>query len=691
MYHRRRSLLRLLLAGSSLVAVAPQALTDDLGSPVPANAGRAVFLPADFAQFAPQTALDMAERLAGVAIVEDDSEARGFGQARGNVLINGQRVSGKSNGARNALGRIPAARVERIEVAEASVFGISGVAGQAFNVVTSGSDDVSGAWRFEARWRDDFAPALGAANLSLSGTRGNVNWTLEAANAPERRGNQGPRIVRDGAGNLTETRDEKFYFFVDSRSLSGSLGWKPPGGIVANLNAKAQLREERITDRQQVFALTGVEGRRVLRGGGDGWNGELGGDLGFNLGPGRLKLIALARQELEPFESTFLRGGLDGSGLYQSAFSQTTDAGEYILRGEYGLARPGGHEWQVTAEGAFNVLEAATTLSEAFGGGPLVPVSLDASNTRVEEVRGEAIVTHTRPLARALTLQLAAGAELSEISQSGDTANVRQFSRPKGFANLSWKASDRLTLVTRFERKVGQLDFEDFVTSVDLALDAGNAGNTEIVPPQSWILSAQAEQDFAGWGAATLKVKYESIEDIVDRVPIGAGDGPGNLDSAWAVIAELNSTLKFDPIGFKGARLRTDAVWIESRVEDPLTGIKRPINDDLRYEIKLEFRHDIPSTPFAWGSRLELYAFTEELTLNERRLETQERGLGEIFIEHKNLFGLTGQFAVRNILDLQDNNSRTIFAPDRRGSPVRFETSLRERGTIFFASLRGAF
>ncbi|HRK68228.1 MAG TPA: TonB-dependent receptor plug domain-containing protein, partial [Hyphomonas sp.] len=108
----------LLLGSLAVAALSGPAIAQEA---VPASAAdRSVFQPADFSQYAPVTALDMVRRVPGFAIQSDDSGQRGFGQARGNVLINGQRVSAKSNGAEAALGRIAAARVVRIEVRDGS-------------------------------------------------------------------------------------------------------------------------------------------------------------------------------------------------------------------------------------------------------------------------------------------------------------------------------------------------------------------------------------------------------------------------------------------------------------------------------------------------------------------------------------------------------------------------------------------
>ncbi len=686
------NLSRFLFAGLLAAPLAPLAAAED-SSQIPEGAAVATtsYTLASFSQFAPRTALDMVQRIPGVAISEDDDGSRGFGQASGNVLIDGQRVSGKSNGTRSALGRITAARVVRIDVADASVFGVSGLTGQAVNVVTNGQGGITGSWRTEARWRDDFEPSLGVANVAISGGRGDFSWSAKADNSPERRGNKGFRTISNGAGTVTEIRDEKFILYINQRSLSGSLGWKPPGGTLANLNFRAGTYEEEIKDRAKTSPVAGPEGRRLFERAEDEWNAEFGGDIDFSAGGGRLKLIGLVRREHSPITDVFLRGGLDGSNRYASDFSQTVDEGEYILRGEYTRKTPAGAEWQYSAEGAFNFLEAESGLAESSQGGPLIAVTLDNSNTRVEEQRAEAFITHTRPLSERLILQVAAGIEQSVIAQSGDTAKERSFTRPKGYSSLSWQASDSLKLVTRIERDVGQLNFFDFVSSVDLSQDNGSAGNPDIVPSQLWGLSLEAQKDFGAWGAATAKVTVEAIEDIPDRVPIGSGDGPGNLDSAQAVIAELTSTLKLEPLGLKGAEITTAFTGIDSRVKDPLTGQDRPISDDLVYELNTEFRQDVPGTDYAWGASLEALRFTEEFTFNERRHQILERGIGGVFIEHKDLWGMTARFSVRNVLDQQDRNLRAVFAPDRRGDLVRVEDSRRERGTIFLATLSGTF
>ncbi|MEL7046411.1 MAG: Plug domain-containing protein, partial [Pseudomonadota bacterium] len=99
-----------------------------------------------FSRYAPVTALDMVNNLPGFALDDGDSDTRGFGGAAGNVVVNGARISAKSEAPSDILGRIPAADIEYIEVIRGQVGGLD-LRGQnvVANVVRRGSS-ASGAW-----------------------------------------------------------------------------------------------------------------------------------------------------------------------------------------------------------------------------------------------------------------------------------------------------------------------------------------------------------------------------------------------------------------------------------------------------------------------------------------------------------------------------------------------------------------
>ena len=126
---RLRSVLFSFLLAATLV---PSSFGQSPEPPATAPEGR-TYSPADFTQFAPRTALDMLTRVPGFSIREENDE-RGLGEASGNVLINGQRLSGKSNDILTELSRIPAKNVERIEIVDAATLAVPGLRGQVANV-----------------------------------------------------------------------------------------------------------------------------------------------------------------------------------------------------------------------------------------------------------------------------------------------------------------------------------------------------------------------------------------------------------------------------------------------------------------------------------------------------------------------------------------------------------------------------
>tara|TARA_R100000365_G_C2747786_1_gene78069 strand:+ start:1072 stop:3138 length:2067 start_codon:yes stop_codon:yes gene_type:complete len=645
----------------------------------------------DFRQYSPRTALDMVTRIPGFAIQGDNSNQRGFGQAQGNVLINGQRVSGKSNGAVESLGRIVAQNVVRIELVDGSQFDIPGLSGQVVNVVTNGLGKTAGTWSWSSRFRDNLPPYYNDFNIALSGGKGALGWMFELDSSPERGANNGPEYITDGQGDLLEKRLEDFTHAAEYASVAGSLSWKPASGAVGNLNASYAIYEPDNKEVSKTYPVGGPEGRRLFKGSEDEWAAELGADYELGVGPGRLKTIGLVRREYSPITDEFLRGDVDGSDLSRSLFQQTIDEGEYILRSEYAFGHVAGRDWQIAAEGAFNYLEATSSLREADDGGPLLIVDLTNANSRVEEQRGEISVTHGRQLSPRLSAQVSLGMEVSELSQSGDVSKVRTFTRPKGYASLTWQADDSLKLITRLERDVGQLDFFDFISSVNLNSDNGQTGNSEIVPEQSWTLSLKTEKDFGAWGAATLKVFGASIEDIVDRIPIDDGDGPGNLDTAWQVGAELEATLKLARAGVPGAEITLSGEWYDSEVTDPLTGETRPINGDTAYYLFSELRHDIPKTNWAWGIGFEGSKNNSFYRLSEVSLEAHPPGFGYVYIEDKDIFGATGRITIGNITNQNDNFWREIHDGSRLDDVLVRETRERDFGQIFTLRLEGTF
>lgn len=649
-----------------------------------------VFTPIDFTQFAPRTALDMVSQIPGFSISGGDG-GRGFGQASQNVLINGQRISSKSTSSTDALSRIPAQNVIQIELVEGASLDIPGLNGQVVNVTTRATG-LSGTWTYRARFRENLPPALDWFEVALNGAVGNINWTLGVESEPGRGTNSGRENIFDGARNLTEYREEEATFINSSPSITGALTWTRDNGDIANLNGRYAIFEFNEQEHSNSFMPDGTPLRQtVFQFAEDEWNSEISGDYETGFGPGRLKFIGLQRNEHSPTRARFFGGAVDGSESIESIFDRTVDESESILRGEYSWQTTETSDWQVSLEGAFNSLESEASLFEGEFQEPLAQITLGTPFVKVEEERAEAFVTHGRQLSENVRLQASVGVEQSEITSDGATGQTRKFTRPKGSIAATWEANEQLTLNATLERRVGQLDFFDFVSNVDLNQGDNQTGNVDIVPEQSWRLEVQAERDFGAWGALTATVFNEEIEDIADQIPIGTGEGPGNLHRASRSGIELEGTFQFDKLGWEGAQLTYEAEYNFSDVDDPLTGISRRLNGEDIYDYELEFRRDIPNTEWAWG--LTYRQDTEAKSFRVRTINQEEKTPGFLwgYIEHKNLWGMTGSIFLANITDQDDQFTRVLFDPNRTGQVVRIEDRTRNFGNILTLRLKGAF
>ncbi|WP_162559011.1 TonB-dependent siderophore receptor [Sphingorhabdus sp. EL138] len=640
--------------------------------------GRQIYDVGQFARFNPRTALDIVQQVPGFIIDTGDEDARGLGQADENVLINGARIAGKNNDAFTVLGRISAASVLRVEIVDGATLSISGLSGQVLNLVTSsdGATGITGNFKWRPQWRRAGSDWFDG-EVSISGKIGKGDFTIAVQNESFRNGARGPERVTNGQGELLFERFETGQPQADAPTINASYSRTSDAGSVFNISGEYGIdhfrqRVETLRTQAGVPDIFELFTRRERE-----WNAEFSADYEFDLGGGRLKLIGLQRLEHSPTRDFFSRTFTDGvTEPFISAFNRTVDEGESVLRAEYGWQTAGGTDWGFSLEGAYNFLE-----SEADRGGD--------SNTRVEEKRGEFITTYGRSLSENLTLQAALGGEYSEISQ-GDL--TRSFIRPKGSVALAWRPAADFDLSFKLSREVDQLDFFDFVGSVEVSNDVQTAGNTNLVPPQKWRAELEATKKLGAFGSATVTFFGEKINDIVDTFPIDdIREARGNIGSADRYGIELVSTLLFDPIGWKGAKLDIEVEGVNSSVRDPITLRNRRIGQDDRYSYEITLRHDIPDTDWAWGAGIEDSDDVANIRLDQIADFDTLAPYSWIFVEHKDVLGLTVNANLGNLFDLGERFVRTDYV-NRRDGPIDFiEDRTRRFGLVYRLTISGSF
>lgn len=664
-------------ASNSIISMAPTIVD-----------GKAIYAPAFFDRFSPQTAIDMVEQIPGFAI-SDTSGDRGLGNASQNVLINGKRISGKSNDARTILGRLAASQIVQLEIVDGASLSIAGLNGQVLNVVTR-YKGISGNYRWRTQFRERLPDNLLDAELNINAPLGKGELIIGINNNGSfRSGNTGPEIVSDGDGNILFIRQFDRRFRRERPALNASYNVTGDGGSIFNIGGSFEFVRNREDNDSPITTPIGIAPisliNEVRSGSENEINFELNSDYEFDFIGARFKLIAFQRYEHSPNDNLFLQTFSDGIPSQGSQFNTVQDEGESILRSE--LRWSGGkNDWQFSLEGAYNFLDRTSEFLELDANGIFQIEPLDNASALVEEYRGDTSLSFSRPLSDKVNLQTIVGAEISNISQDGANGLSRTFVRPKGSVAISWRPNSALDINARIERRVGQLNFGSFLASVDIGNNGNsNSGNPLLVPPQSWVGEIEINRSLGDAGSIKLTLEGESISDLIDQVPTGPDtEAVGNVSGARRFNISADTSFLLDNIiGWKGARLDLRAEYESSSVPDQIFAIRRPISRSLIGRYSIDFRHDIIGTNWAWGIDAQDGIRNDNLRLDFLSAGSNNLPFTTVFVENKDVFGLRVNLQIQNLLN-QTERRREEFFVLRRDGPIDSVEEFEGQSGLFY-------
>jgi hypothetical protein len=674
-------------------------------APAAPEAGARIFTPDFFTSYGPVTALDMVSRVPGFSI-DDGGDARGFGGNAGNVLIDGERASTKSDDIRTLLSRIPINQVERLELNE-QAGGSADARGQAqtLNVVRKTQNSLSGTYEanMELGQRDDVRP-FGKTSVSLR--RGVTTYELSAGYFSQRNRFDGTELRLDGAGALTEQRPYDRRGFNSETDITAAVKTRS-GAAKININGKVEIDWGEDRRLFNIFSPAGVlRGQeRIFARAPDRATGfELGGDVEFPISTSLTsKIIALYSQEHERSRS---ESETSGPAFTTSLVEVRNDdrASEAILRMQSSWSGLSAHDIQFGAEVALNRLNAKFEGAERVGAvvTPFTPAAV-----QVREWRAEPFVSDSWTLSPAWKLEAGLVAEKSWLSVTGDARASRSLFFLKPRLVGSWTINKATSLELRAERTAAQLDFGEFATSVDLGSNGQvDAGNSELRPPRFWTLSAKLRRTFWERGSLQLLTSYVFVRDTLDLVPVTIKDAAGNITSRfdgagnigagrqWNV--QLDVTLPLDkltkPLGVSGMELKYTGHYHSTSVRDPITGLTRRFSGDpVEHHHFVEFRHDIGNSGFAWGGEVFVAARQVEYFFNQINSGSNNPDVF-LFAEYKKFKFGTLRFQVSNPTDVEINRVRSFYADTRASGVIeRVIERAQGRDMRFQLSLSGKF
>jgi outer membrane receptor protein involved in Fe transport len=694
----------LLLAGAASLSFTPALHAEDVATPgasAPAD-GKRQFRADFFATYAPVTALDMVRRIPGFSIAGDEGR-RGFGENAGNVLIDGDRPSTKSDDLFTILSRIPASEVDYIELTEqAGADAETQGQGQVVNVVRRVSAKISGT--FEANIvagpRYGFQPS---ANASATLRRGDTSYELNFSSYSERIYGFGPEDFKTGSGALVERRFYNGKGGFDQAAIGGAIKTRL-GGAKVNLNGQVRWSDGFDRRLADYFDRAGADigDELLLRGGPiSDLNYEVGGDVEFGMAAKlNTKIIGLYRSAKESNDSSIevTRPGQPVTLFETRSRNRPSEAVTRIQNDWSGIS---GHAIQFGGEVAYNRLDARFSAASSVAG---AVTAFPASDVLVEETRIEPFITDVWAIGPAWKLEAGAIAEFSKLTLSGDSVASRSFKFIKPRAIATWTVTPQTTLELRAERQVAQLNFGEFATSVDVTLgNQVDAGNADLVPEKVTNLSALIRHKFLERGSIQFLGQYQFVSDTQDLVPItlrdAAGnvaarfDGAGNIGNSKRWNGELEITLPFDwltkPMGFAGLELKYVGHYHGSSVTDPVTGVTRRRSNVPIWHQEWDLRYDATDLGLVYGAKFYAQESNNAFFFNEFR--RQSDGVRTtLFIEYTKF--TLGTLRLQ-VIDLPDfRRDRFIYTDTRANSNFgQIVNRKRELDPLIQLTLSGTF
>lgn len=590
------------LCGAALLSAQPALAFVQAGGPSapPAadpNAPSVTSYPAAFfADFKPQTAMDMVGRLPGFTF-DGGSDARGFAGTGGNVIIDGARPPSRTDPLSNILARIPAGAVERIDLVRGGAGGVD-MEGKTViaNVIRKRATGVTGAisgtatvnegWGFftigelQLQNRRDKRSIEGSIRLN---TDDGHSHNLRLRTAPD-----GVVLLQTKLNGDNETRGVAATGTYENELAGGSL----------RLNTKLEGYNDASNFIDRWLFPGGAETGNFK---GHRRNGEVGARFERKLWHGfSSELIAF--QRLSHIQSQNEYDTPD----FTSFTTRDSRTGESILSGK--VKAPKWHDLNLEAglEGTYN-------FDDEHAGFVLdgEKLNLPGDVSRGKEVRAEGFLTATWTPRPVVTLETSLRYEHSTISADGTAGSSEKtlgFVKPRGV--VTWTPNRQHQLVLRVERSVDQLSFDAFSATASFNTGIFGVGNPDVVPPQTWTYEARYEYRFGDKGSVLLGYSHQDQHDVFTRVVVELPDADGNLQTfdvirnaaevKWDTIS-LVANLPLDRLGLKGGILNIKSDWNDTTTHDPITGVVRGVSSVNDNDWSVNFSQSQAGNKWSWN------------------------------------------------------------------------------------------
>jgi len=370
---------------------------------------------------------------------------------------------------------------------------------------------------------------------------------------------------------------------------------------------------------------------------------EFGIDWAGHAGDWKLHLIGLGLVEDRHYKNQVNFENFTDPEVSQSSFEKDSLKTEFIGRFTHGYTGTKKFKPEYGIELAQNKL---TSDSSSLENGSLVNIS--GNNVKVEEIRSEIFATFVYQHNKDLTIEGGLTSEFSQIEVSGEFNNKRTFEYIKPRLSTTYKLNSSSQIALVAERRIGQLNFNDFAASDQAADGTITSGNPNLAPDTTDELSATYDWSFSEKGSLTVKLFHEWRQDILEQIVLpSGGNGIGNAGDAkfWGLITDIN--LPLDAI-LENGLIEISHRYRDSSFDDPVTNSERVINGYTPNWLSFKLRQDLVESQLAWG--IEYWgSFTDTFYLVEERQTFSGNKRIRAFIETSRFLGVKMQLEVTHL------------------------------------------
>ena len=658
---------------------------------ISADQSTVVYPASYFDGFYPVSANDMLNRIPGINLaLRGGSSGRGLGAGEGEVLINGQRTTGKNNEGRDQLNRITANQVDYIEIIRGTSENVdirSG--GQVVNVVLLESSSRSSTTIETETRRARNGTFDSGGQVSVAGTRKNIDYIVNFQADPGYRYWDSDEFTYDRDDNLIGTEKQEVHRDETEYSGNVNLGFNMNKSVF-KVNGLFEERGDSPTDRERIISDFSAGTVRVQddQQSTTRKNWEVGGDYEYETNSdSRFRVLFIVNDRNSTYDR--IRYDVANEELEPNLFlDRLTRDRERIVRTSFIRNLPRNQGIEFGAEGAQTIRDSDLRMGLNTPGEPnpnygnLVPVSIDNSKSTVQELRYEPFTIHNWQINDRMSLESRLLYETSTIEQKGDVSRERSFSFVKPKIDYRYNLTQSFQVRLEIERDISQLSFSDFSASVDSNDEEKNtfAGNPEIVQEKLWRYDLNLEYRLPNdLGVINSQIYYRDAEDHIDRIDVSPSpddlrSARGNIgDGKWYGVS-FDISAKLDTLKIRNALFTTRLRIRDSEFTDPFLGIKRRREGNGRWGLNMGFRHDLTSKRLTYGIN-----YSNDSNDGEGRkqfdIDDIEERLNQpsmsAYIEKRAFDNLTFRFESRNLTENQWCRRRTRFDGHIRDGQVR--------------------